>query len=74
MKLYDYAVLIIFLLLMSSLLTGCKSVRLVEDTKTTYPDGKVEEKTKTLTDDSFTLGGSEGDGKTLFSVNIGNVN
>ena len=54
-------------------LTSCKSVKIEETVETTYPDGKVERRTKKMTDDSFTLGGSEGDGKTLLELSVGNV-
>ncbi len=54
------------------LLVGCKSVHRRTDTRTTYPDGKVVNVVDEVTDESFTLGFSNGDSKVidLLDVNV----
>jgi len=71
---YEYIVIVIVIILMMSLLTGCKSVRHEKTTIVETPDGVKTTVKETITDDSFTLGGSEGDGKTLLELSIGNIN
>jgi uncharacterized protein YcfL len=66
-------------LLILLLLAGCKSINdHTMITETVYDDGEKIKSIKTterkITDNSFTLGGSEGDGKTLMEISIGNVN
>jgi len=53
---------------------GCKSVKQEKVTITETPDGTKTTVKESITDDSFTLGGSEGDGKTLLELSIGNIN
>ena len=74
MKKIEYIFLVAVLFLLISLLAGCKSIKHEKTTTVETPDGTKTTVKETITDDSFTLGGSEGDGKTLLELSIGNIN
>ena len=52
------------------MLAACKSVHTSKKLTTTLPDGKVVVEEATHVDESFTLGFSEGEGKTLVGGNL----
>lgn len=66
-------------LLILLLLAGCKSINdHTTISRTEYGENEkitaIETTERKITDESFTLGGSEGDDKTLLEISIGNVN